>query len=275
MKGTPPQTVLTTGASSGIGLACALEIAAAGHRSVGSVRSAEKADALLRAAHDRGVPVEARLLDVTDPEGCAEVIGSVRPDVLINNAGRAVFGAVECVPEDEARALFETLLFAPVRLTRLAIPHMRRRGGGRVLFMSSLFGRISAPPFGWYAAAKHAIEGIADALRMEVARDSIDVVVIEPGGVRSQLLENAEREAARYASPAYAEMHRIAGDGIRATDFLRTDPRSVARLVAQVIASPSPQARYLVGYDAQILARLAPFVPSWLTDRLTRAVQGL
>lgn len=269
------RTVLTTGSSSGIGLATVLEMAAAGHRSIGTVRSEEKAEIVARAARDRGVRVETRLLDVTDVEGGAELIDSVRPDVLVNNAGRAVFGAVECVPEDEARALFETLLFGPVRLSRLALPHMRERGFGRIVFMSSLFGRLSAPPLGWYASAKHAIEGIADAMRMEVARDGIDVVVIEPGGVQSSMLEEAQRNAEHYDSGRYAEAHRAASEGLRLTDFLRSDPRSVARVVVRAAEASRPQARYLVGYDAQILGRLAPVLPSWLGDRVTRAVQGL
>ena len=271
----PSRTVLTTGANSGIGLACALELAAAGHRSIGTVRSKEKAELVAREARERGVEVETRLLDVTDPEGCAAVVESVRPEVLVNNAGWAVFGAVECVPEEEARALFDTVLFAPVRLARLALPHMRRRGWGRVFFMSSLFGRIAAPPLGWYASAKHAVEGVADAMRMEVARDGIDVVVVEPGGVRSPMLANAQREARRYEGGAYSEAHRLAREGLRLTDFLRADPRGVARVVSEAIESPRPQARYLVGYDAQILGRLAPVLPSWLTDRVTRVLQGL
>jgi NAD(P)-dependent dehydrogenase (short-subunit alcohol dehydrogenase family) len=270
-----PQTVLTTGASSGIGLATVLEVAAAGHRSIATVRSDAKAETVARAAEERGVEVETRQLDVTDADRCAAVIADVRPDVLVNNAGRALFGAVECVPEEDVRALFETLLFGPVRLARLALPHMRERGRGRVIFMSSLFGRVSAPPLGWYASAKHAIEGVADALRMEVARDGIDVVVIEPGGVRSSLLEDAARESARYESDRYARAHERAREGLRWTDFLRAEPRSVARVVVRAIDARSPEARYLVGYDAQIIGRLSPMLPDWLTDRVTRAVQGL
>ncbi len=269
------RTVLTTGCNAGIGLATVLEIAERGHRSVGTVRSEEAAELVARAARDRHVEVETRILEVNDPEGCAEVIDAIRPDALVNNAGYAVFGAIERIPEEDARRLFDTLVFSPVRLARLALPHMRRAGWGRILFMSSLFGRVAAPPLGWYASAKHAIEGLADVLRMEVARDGIPVVVLEPGGVRSPMLEKAERESARYPAGGFEESNRIAGARIRQTDFFRTDPREVARVVRTALESPNPQARYLVGYDAQIIGRLSPMVPSWLSDRVTRLVQGL
>lgn len=269
------RTVLTTGANGGIGLATVLEIAARGHRSIGTVRSADGAEVVKRAARKRGVSVETHMLDVNDSEGCAELIDRIRPDVLVNNAGYALFGAVEGTPEEDARQLMETLLFSSVRLARLALPHMRREGWGRVLFMSSLFGRVAAPPLGWYAAAKHAIEGIADVMRMEVARDGIRVVVIEPGGVRSPMLEKAQEEAERVDAGRYARSHRIARARLSQTDIFRADPRQVGRVVIQAIETANPQARYLVGYDAQIIGRLSPMIPSWLSDRVTRLVQGL
>jgi NAD(P)-dependent dehydrogenase (short-subunit alcohol dehydrogenase family) len=144
-----------------------------------------------------------------------------------------------------------------------------------VIFMSSLLGRVAAPPLGWYASAKHAIEGIADAMRMEVARDGIDVVVIEPGGIRSSMLDEAQRKAESYETGIYAEAHRVASEGLRLTDFLRADPRRVARVVVQAIDARHPQSRHLVGYDAQIIGRLSPLLPCWLSDRVTRVVQGL
>lgn len=270
-----PRTVVTTGASSGIGLATALELAGAGHRSIGTVRSAAKAELVERAARERGVEIEIHLLDVTDAEAGAALMDEIRPDVLVNNAGFALFGAVETVPEEDVRLLFETLLFGPVRLARLALPFMRARGWGRVIFMSSLFGRVSAPPLGWYASAKHALEGLADAMRMEVARDGIAVVIIEPGGVRSSMLEEAQRQAERYENGPYTDNLQRARRGLKLTDFLRADPRGVARVVGRAVAAPHPLARYLVGYDAQIIGRVTPILPSWLSDRVTRLVQGL
>jgi len=277
------RTVLTTGGNGGIGLATALEVAKRGHQSIVTVRSAAAREVVARAAREvvaraareRAVAIEALELDVTDARACADVIDRVRPDVLVNNAGYALFGAVETTTEDDAKALFDTLLFASVRLARLSLPHMRRRGWGRVLFMSSLFGRVAAPPLGWYAAAKHAIEGIADVLRMEVARDGIQVVVIEPGGVRSPMLEKAERESRRKEANRYAESLRTAAERLQQTDMFRADPALVGRAVVEAIEARNPPPRMLVGYDAQIIGRLFPVVPTWLSDRVTRLVQGL
>jgi NAD(P)-dependent dehydrogenase (short-subunit alcohol dehydrogenase family) len=272
------RTVLTTGANGGIGLATVLEVAARGHRSVGTVRSEAAAEIVDQAALKRGLTVETRLLDVNNADQCSETIDDVRPQVLVNNAGYALFGAVETTPEDDARQLVETLLFSSVRLARLALPHMRSHGWGRVLFMSSLFGRVAAPPLGWYAASKHAIEAIADVMRMEVARDGIRVVVIEPGGVRSPMLEKAQQDAERGETDhdtRYSRSHRIARARLDQTNIFRADPSEVARVVCEALETANPQARYLVGYDAQIIGRLSPMIPSWLSDRVTRFVQGL
>jgi NAD(P)-dependent dehydrogenase (short-subunit alcohol dehydrogenase family) len=267
--------VLTTGANSGIGLATALAVAKKGHRSVATYRSDAGAEAIARAAREGGVNIETLRLDVNDPDECAAVIDRIRPQALVNNAGYALFGAVETTPEADARKLFDTLLFSSVRLARLSVPHMREERWGRILFMSSLFGRVAAPPLGWYASAKHAIEGIADAFRMEVARDGIRVVVIEPGGVKSPMLEKAQRSAESVDVGGYAHSLRIARERLEQTDMFRAAPSEVAAVAVEAIDAANPNPRYLVGYDAQIIGRLSQVVPTWLSDRVTRIVQGL
>ena len=152
---------------------------------------------------------------------------------------------------------------------------MRDRGFGRIVNVSSLFGRMAAPPLGWYAAAKHALEALSDVLRMELARDGIDVVVIEPGGVRSGMLEAAAERVNGDGNERYDAAHRTAIEGIRRTDFLRAAPESVAQVIADAVGARWPRRRYLVGADAQLIARLTPVVPDWMRDRVTRLVQGL
>jgi NAD(P)-dependent dehydrogenase (short-subunit alcohol dehydrogenase family) len=183
------KTVLTTGSNSGIGLATAVHLARLGFRSVGSVRSEDKAEVLRVAAEEAGVTVETVLLDVTDADRGRQVIDQFRPWGLVNNAGYGGIGAIEDVDDDEARALFETMVVAPMRLARLAAPHMRQSGGGRVVNMSSVFGRTTAPLVGWYSGAKHALEALSDSLRMETASAGIKVVLIEPGGFRTGIWE--------------------------------------------------------------------------------------
>ena len=269
------RTVLITGGNGAIGLATALAVAERGHRSVATYRSDAGAEVLARAARDRGVEVESARLDVDDPEQGAELIDRIRPDALVNNAGYALFGAVETLPEEDARKLLDTVLFSSVRLAKLCLPHMRREGWGRIVFMSSLFGRVAAPPLGWYAAAKHAVEGIADVLRIEIARDGIRVVVIEPGGVRSTMLEKAQRQAEKLDAGAYGPSLRTAREWLEQTDVFRAEPSAVAKVVLEAVEASHPQPRYLVGYDAQIIGRLSQVVPTWLSDRVTRIVQGL
>src|SRR3954454_10660949 len=188
------RTVLTTGANSGIGLATVIEAARRGFRSVGSVRSEEEADVVAKAADDAGVGGEAGLLDDTDAERGAEVIDEIRPWGLVNNAGYSGTGAVEDVPDDEGRDQLEAMVVAPMRLARLVLPHMRAGRDGRIVNVSSIYGRTTTPLTGWYQGAKHALEAVSDALRNEVARDGVRVVLVEPGGFRTGIWQDMERD---------------------------------------------------------------------------------
>src|SRR5205814_5450090 len=134
------------------------------------------------------------LLDVTDPVASAGVIRRLRPWALVNNAGSSFTGAVEDVTDEEARAALETMVIAPIRLARLALPIMREQGGGRIVNISSIYGLVTTPLTGWYQAAKHALEALSDALRIEVASDGVFVVLIEPGAFRSNIWESAGNE---------------------------------------------------------------------------------
>src|SRR5688500_18680342 len=188
------RTVLTTGANSGIGLANVLEVARRGIRSIGSVRSEAKADVVAKAAAEAGVEVETVILDVTDRDACDKVMGDLPLYGLVNNAGYGMVGAVEEVPDDEARHLMDTMVFAPMQLSRLALPHMRERGEGRIVNVSSIAGRTTAPFAGWYQAAKHALEALSDAMRIEVAGGGVHVVLVEPGGFKTGIWEEFERD---------------------------------------------------------------------------------
>ena len=269
------RTVLTTGANSGIGLATVVELARLGFRSVGSVRSPEKAARVAEAAGRAGVQVETVHLDVTDPQACARAIETLRPWGLVNNAGHPATGAVEDVGDDEARHVLETMVVAPMRLARLAVPHMRAAGGGRIVNMSSIYGRTTTPLSGWYQAAKHALEGVSDALRAEVASASIAVVLVEPGAFRTRIWEEAEGDFARRQGSRYAEAYRRSLANLRWTAPLMGDPAEVARVVGRAMTAWLPRARYLVGYDAQLLALTDLVTPTALKDRVARLVLGL
>jgi NAD(P)-dependent dehydrogenase (short-subunit alcohol dehydrogenase family) len=271
------RTVLVTGANSGIGLATAIELARRGHRAVGSVRSEAKAAAVREAAAAAGVDVETVRLDVTDPDACAEVIDRIRPWGLVNNAGYSLTGAVEDVGDDEARALFETMVHAPVRLARLALPWMREAGEGRIVNVSSIAGRVSAPFGGHYTAAKHALEALSDALRMEVAAGGVKVVLVEPGGFRTGIWDEFEHdlEARTAGGSRYGEAYRRYLALQRATQPILGDPVSCARVIGAALDARTPRARYLVGLDAQGIAIADRLAPTFLRDRVLRLALGL
>ena len=267
--------VLTTGANSGIGLATAIELARRGFDSVGSVRSAAKARAVRSAAREAGVEVRTVILDVGDPERCRQVVDRVRPYAIVNNAGFGAVGAIEDVSDEDAHAAFETMVFAPIRLARLALPHMRSHGGGRIVNLSSIYGLTTTPLSGWYQGAKHALEGLSDALRMEVAGDGVKVILIEPGGFDTGIWEDARSEVARRPRSRYQGAYGRLQAGVRLSRPLMGHPRQVAKVIAGAISSSRPRARYLVGADAQAIAFWGRLLPTELKDRLTRLTLGL
>ena len=269
------KTILTTGSNSGIGLATVIKAAQLGFRSVGTVRSEAKAEVVHREAARAGVEVETLMLDVTDAEGCAKVIDQVRPWGLVNNAGYGGIGAIEDVGDDEAAQLMETMVMAPMRLARLALPHMRAARGGRVINMSSVFGRTTAPLAGWYSATKHALEALSDAMRMEVASAGIKVILIEPGGFRTGIWQEVSDQIDRRADSAYLRSYRRSATGLRLMQPLMGDPTTVARIVGHALTSRFPQERYLVGVDAAFLTLAQRLSPTSLRDLVTRTGLGL
>jgi len=274
------KSVLVTGANSGIGLVTALELAGAGWDVVGSVRSAQKAEAVQTAAGERGVQVRTVQLDVDDADSCARGVAEVQEMTgglyaLVNNAGYAQSGAVEDVTDELARAQLETNLVAPVRLARLVLPGMRERGEGRIVNVSSIAGRLSTPLMGWYCASKHGLEAITDALRMEVEADGVRVVLVEPGMFGTDVWSAAQSGGfpdptnAKYAA-AYARAESVAGSSDRLPD-----PVWVARTVRVALSNPVPLARYLVGADAYSGLLADTLAPTLVSDYVKSVASGL
>lgn len=270
------RTVLTTGANSGIGLATVIELARRGYRSVGTVRSPAKAKPVQRAAERVGVKVETVLCDVTDPDGCERVVRSVGPLYgLVNNAGYGGIGAVEDVGDEEARAMLETMVLAPARLARLVLPGMREQGEGRIVNVSSIYGRTTAPLAGWYQASKHALEALSDALRCETASAGVKVILVEPGGFRTGIWADLERDVERRGDSRYAAAYRRSLWATRASEALMGEPSGAAKVIAGAVSASMPRSRYLVGYDAQAMAVIDRFALAPVKDRVTRLILGL
>ena len=269
------RVALTTGANSGIGLATVLELARRGLRSVGTVRSRAKAAAVAEMADEQGVAVETTIMDVTDSASCERAIQKYRPTVVVNNAGLSITGAIEDIGDEELRAALETMVIGPMRLARLALPHMRQAHDGYIVNVSSIYGRTTTPLTGWYQACKHALEGVTDALRAEVAGDGVKVVLVEPGLVRTGIWQEADGELNGRTGSQFAASYRRLLTVTRFVDPIMGEPSKVADAIANAIISHNPRARYLVGYDAQAIAALQSFVPTRVRDRVARTILDL
>jgi NAD(P)-dependent dehydrogenase (short-subunit alcohol dehydrogenase family) len=259
-----------------MGLVTAIELARRGWRSIGSVRSEGKAGIVAKAAAEAGVRVETVIMDVTDRDQCEQVMSNLRLRGLVNCAGYQSTGAISDVNDDEAARALETMTLAPMRLARLALPAMVAAGGGRIVNVSSVGGRMTMPLSGWYQAAKYALEGASDALRMEVARRNVQVVLIEPGGFKTGIFEEgiyAEGpDSVLSRTTEYADSYRRMRKII--SPRLMGDPARVAGLIADVLEVRRPRARYIIGADARLLIGLQQ-LPTPAVDGLYRRLYHL
>lgn len=232
------QTWLITGTSSGFGRVLAEEVLARGDRVVATARDPGKLAGLVARAPDR---VLALALDVTRRGDAERAIGEALAawgaiDVLVNNAGFSILGAVEETPEAQLRDTMETLFFGAVAATRGVLPHMRERGRGTIVQISSVGGLVTSPGFGPYCAAKHALEALSEALAAEVAPLGIRVLIVEPGAFRTALFGAAFR--AMPALPAYVPTVGPTRDYAAAMAGAQPgDPAKAARAIADAVAS--------------------------------------
>ncbi|HEV7769967.1 MAG TPA: SDR family oxidoreductase [Solirubrobacterales bacterium] len=270
------RSVLVTGASTGIGRATALRLDAAGWRVFAGVRKQADADDLATAGSDRLLPL---ILDVTEADQVAAAAARIEAaggalHGLVNNAGIAVPGPLETLPIDDFRRQVEVNLTAQVAVTKQMLP-LIRRAPGRIVFLSSIGGRIAFPFFGAYHAAKFGIEAVGDTLRRELRPWDISVSIVEPGSIDTRIWERGEDEGdaieARF-SDAQRQLYGQALEDFRkvtkATAARGIPPEKVAATIEHALTSSRPRPRYLVGADARVQARLAQVIPTRLFDRI-------
>ena len=243
---------LITGASSGFGRAIAETVLAAGDVVVAAARRPEAMADLVASAPDR---VTALQLDVTDAGRIGAAVDEVlaehgRIDVLVNNAGRGVIGAVEETTDEEVRDLMALHFFGPAALTRAVLPHMRERGSGAIVQMSSMGGRFTFPGAGAYSATKFALEGWSEALAKEVDRFGIRVLIVEPGAFRTSFNRAGALQISEPIS-AYDDLIGPVRTGMADDDGAQPgDPAKAAAAILQALQSPEPPLRLALGNDA-------------------------
>jgi NAD(P)-dependent dehydrogenase (short-subunit alcohol dehydrogenase family) len=266
--------VLVTGCSSGIGRATALRLAGHGHLVYASAR---RPDAIAD-LEDRGCRLLA--LDVTDDDSMRAAVEAVEAEqgavgALVNNAGYSQSGAVESVPLDEVRRQFETNVFGLVRMCQLVLPSMRTRRFGRIVNISSMGGTLTFPGGGVYHATKYAVEALSDALRFEVKGFGVDVVVVQPGLIRTGFADAtstamAHNEAEGPYTSFNAAVEQTTHDAYEkgAVGRLGGEPEAVAKVVERAITAKSPKIRYRVTPSAHLLIRQRALMTDGMWDRL-------
>ena len=271
------KVALVTGASSGIGEATALDLHDAGFVVYGVARRTDRMQAL----RDSGIKTLA--MDVTDETSTAFAVQQIlaeagRIDVLVNNAGYGSYGAVEDVALEEARRQFEVNLFGAARLIQLVLPTMRERDSGTIINISSMGGKIYGPFGAWYHGTKFALEAVSDCLRIETKPFGIDVVVIEPGGIRTEwsgIAADHLRETS--GQGAYADQAGAVADAFRSEAMAKrsSPPEVIAKTVTKAAEAHQPKTRYAAGFGAKPLMFLRRWLPDRTFDAFIRRASGI
>ncbi|MFB6456594.1 oxidoreductase [Chitinophaga sp. Hz27] len=244
------KVVLITGASTGMGKETALLLANSGYTVYGAARRTALMQDLIP------VGVQVLSMDVTNDEQMVAGINTIiakegRLDILINNAGFGSYGAIEDVPMADARYQLEVNVIGALRLIQLVLPHMRSQGGGKIVNISSIGGKVATPFGGWYHASKFALEALSDSLRNEVRPFNIAVIVIEPGGVESEWGDIAFKSLLKVSgNGAYKAMVERFAKAFEKTMHKNAAPAVIAQLIKKALAAKKPKTRYHGGYMA-------------------------
>jgi len=264
-----PKVIFVTGVSSGIGRAAAEQFSQRGCKVFGSVRKASVAVAI--------PGVELVEMDVRDTDSVNRTVNDIvtkagRIDVLVNNAGSTLLGAIEETSVTEAQELFETNVFGVLRTTQAVLPHMRQHRFGRIINVSSVLGFLPAPYMGLYSASKHAVEGMSETLDHEVRNFGIRVILIEPSYTKTNLDRNAPQAANLIA--AYDDDRSLASQAIKRNIDKAPEPATVAVTVVDAAFNAWSMRRTPKG-EASLLRKLRRFMPAGPVDASLRKSFGL
>jgi NAD(P)-dependent dehydrogenase (short-subunit alcohol dehydrogenase family) len=266
------KVALVTGGSSGIGEATALRLQELGYTTYAAARRVERMEHLTTSG------IRPLAMDVTDDEsvqsGVAQILAEEgRIDVLVNAAGYGSYGALEDVPLSEARNQVEVNLFGAARLTQLVLPRMRDQRSGTIVNVTSMGGKIYTPLGAWYHASKHALEALSDCLRMELKSFGIDVVVIEPGAIRTEFNGIVEEKvrAVSGTGPYAAQGNALAASiASESTQRRSSPPELIAKTIGKAVTARRPKTRYAAGYGAKPMIFLHDVLPDRAFDAFIR-----
>ena len=266
------EVALVTGGSSGIGEATALRLQELGYTTYAAARRVERMEHLTMSG------IRPLAMDVTDDESMQSGVEQIlaeegRIDVLVNAAGYGSYGALEDVPLSEARNQVEVNLFGAARLTQLVLPRMRDQRSGTIVNITSMGGKIYTPLGAWYHATKHALEALSDCLRMELKSFGIDVVVIEPGGIRTEWPGiAAEKVRAVSGTGPYAPQGNAVADSLASESTRRrsSPPELIAKTIGKAVTARRPKTRYAAGYGAKPMIFLHDVLPDRAFDAFIR-----
>ena len=266
------KVALVTGGSSGIGEATALRLQELGYTTYAAARRVERMEHLTTSG------IRPLAMDVTDDESMQSGVEQIlaeegRIDVLVNAAGYGSYGALEDVPLSEARNQVEVNLFGAARLTQLVLPRMRDQRSGTIVNITSMGGKIYTPLGAWYHATKHALEALSDCLRMELKSFGIDVVVIEPGGIRTEWPGiAAEKVRAVSGTGPYAPQGNALAASIASESTRRrsSPPELIAKTIGKAVTARRPKTRYAAGYGAKPMIFLHDVLPDRAFDAFIR-----
>jgi NAD(P)-dependent dehydrogenase (short-subunit alcohol dehydrogenase family) len=261
-----------------MGAATARELARRGYHVLAGVRKERDADTI------RGGGIEPVILDITEPGPIAAVAARVENDpegrvlrALVNNAGIAVNAPVEALPMSDWRRQFEVNLFGHIAVTQALLPSLLR-SKGRIVNISSVGGRVAMATYGAYAGAKFALEAVSDSLRRELAPHGVQVVVVEPGGVKTEMAGRGAATATHLAAGMTPEQDRRYGSLVRAivahaAAFTEAGlpAEAAAQVIAKAVTAAKPRTRYTIGRDAALLTRLSRILPDRVLDRVLAA----
>ncbi len=271
------KVALVTGASSGIGEATALKLKALGYTVYGAARRVDRMSGLAEAG------IRVLTMDVTDEASMRAGISTIIAksggiDVLVNNAGYGSYGALEDVPLDEARAQFDVNVFGAARLMQLALPYMRSQRSGTIINITSMGGKIHTPLGAWYHGTKFALEAISDCLRLEVQPFGVNVVIVEPGGIKTEWADIAAAKlrdvsgAGPYAAQARAMSESLIGG---ANDKRKSPPELIAATIAKAVTARRPKTRYAVGFGAKPMIFMRGLLSDRAFDGFMRMATGI